>query len=64
MLPHGPQAYVHPGLAFMRSLRPQYSHTAYGLTEPGAAHNEGRAGLRGDLDVMLAALMCELDRWA
>lgn len=32
--------------------------------EPGAAHNEGRVILAGDSDVMLAALMCELDRYA
>ena len=32
------------------------------ISEPGAAHNEGRAALSGNLDVMLAALMCELGR--
>ena len=32
-------------------------------SEPGAAHNEGRVILLGDLDGLLAALMCELDRW-
>ncbi len=39
-------------------------HFSQQITEPFAAHNEGRAVLSGDLDVMLAALMCELGRSA
>src|ERR1039458_6802923 len=34
------------------------------VAEPGAPRNEGRAVLRGDLDVVWAALMRELDRSA
>ena len=43
-------------------MNPCTHHLLLEIAEPGAAHNEGRGVLSGNLDVMLAALMCELFR--
>ena len=48
----------------MNMLVGSYSQNWHGPkdSEPGAPHNEGRAGLGNNSGVWLAALMCELGR--
>jgi hypothetical protein len=65
-LGHQPTAWKLPGFVSATPwitpiLVPHHSQTG---PEPGAAHNEGRAGVWGDWDGFFAALMCELVRWA